>query len=374
MKLFARLNVVVLLAISALLFVAWNLRSYHPITRAKKVWSRQTTELVVFGDSWSTNRLELPTGRTPSPANKKLWVDTLCSEVVCDRIYDLGQSLPSSPSHRRGPLVDNAIHANLSGSMNLTADSENIGDFGHQVDEYLAQDDARWQDDGEQRSLERTIIFTVFFGIWELWDFVGLPEEAVLPAVADCIASMFAQLDRLVQAKSMSSHRPTIIIPTVPDPSFFPRWINQRSSANGTDKYGQLQRHVVILTDLWNTLLQKKVAVWDRAHVVMPDFYAWMLEQMREPEIDETGLVVMSKIGAAAKFTEVTQPCVSYTAASSGDGIETRPFTICDDPSHFLFWDDTRLSGTAHELLGKHVAGMLRNSTAVSQAPRIEDS
>ncbi|CAD0083979.1 unnamed protein product [Aureobasidium vineae] len=293
MKLFARLNVVVLLAISALLFVAWNLRSYHPITRAKKVWSRQTTELVVFGDSWSTNRLELPTGRTPSLANKKLWVDTLCSE--------------------------------------------NIGDFGHQVDEYLAQDDARWQDDGEQRGLESTTIFTVFFGIWELWDFVGLPEEAVLPAVVDCIASMFAQLDRLVQAKSVSSHRPTIIIPTVPDPSFFPRWINQRSSANGTDKYGQLQRHAVILTDLWNNLLHKKVAMWDKAHVVMPDFYAWMLEQMREPEIDETGLAVVSKIRAAAKFTEVTQPCVSYTAPSSGDGIETRPFTICDDPSHFLF-------------------------------------
>lgn len=81
MKLFARLNVIVLLAISALLFLVWNLRSYHPITRAKKVWTRQTTEIVVFGDSWSTNRLELPTVQAPPPTSNKLWVDTLCSEV-----------------------------------------------------------------------------------------------------------------------------------------------------------------------------------------------------------------------------------------------------------------------------------------------------
>jgi hypothetical protein len=83
MKLFARLNIVVLLAISALLFVAWNLPSYHPITRAKKVWNRQMTEIVVFGDSWSTNRLELPATSSPALANKKLWVDILCSEVCC---------------------------------------------------------------------------------------------------------------------------------------------------------------------------------------------------------------------------------------------------------------------------------------------------
>lgn len=83
MKFFARLNMIVLLAISALLYMAWSLPSYHPITRAKKVWSRTTTHLVVFGDSWSTNHLEPPAtaDQSSAPANKKLWVDALCSEV-----------------------------------------------------------------------------------------------------------------------------------------------------------------------------------------------------------------------------------------------------------------------------------------------------
>lgn len=34
-----------------------------------------------------------------------------------------------------------------------------------------------------------------------------------------------------------------------------------------------------------------------------------------------------------------------------------------------LFRDDTRLTGTAHELLGKHVAQLLRNQTAVAFTP-----
>lgn len=236
-------------------------------------------------------------------------------------------------------MIDNDIYVNLTRSMNSTADFEKIGDFGHQVDAYLSQDAARWQDEGDQKGLiTTTTIFTVFFGVWELWSFVGLPQDAVLPAVVDCIASMFAQLDRLVQAKSSSSRRPTIIIPMVPDPSFFPRWISQRTSASGTDKYGQLQRNAVILTDLWNNVLLKQVALWDNAHVITPNFHAWMLEQMREPEIDETGFAVVSKINVGAKLTELTQPCVNYTAPLGGNGVETRPFTVCDDPSHFLFW------------------------------------
>lgn len=94
MKFFARLHVIVLVAISALLYVAWNLRSYHPITRARKAWSRTTTQVVIFGDSWSTNRLEPPAtvDQSVAPANKKLWVDTLCREVriirrmLCSRL------------------------------------------------------------------------------------------------------------------------------------------------------------------------------------------------------------------------------------------------------------------------------------------------
>ncbi|KAI5240744.1 hypothetical protein E4T42_08298 [Aureobasidium subglaciale] len=373
MKLFARLNMVVLLAISALVYMVWNLRSYHPITRAKKVWSRKTTEVIVFGDSWSTNRLELSAHRAAAPANNKLWVDTLCSEIVCDRIYDLAQSLPSHPSHRRGPVIDNDIYANRTRSLNLTSGLENIGDFGHQVDDYLAQIDLRWQDGIEGGKERTTHIFTLFFGLWELWDFVGLEEEAVLPTVVDCIASMFAQLDRLVQAKTVSPLRTTVVIPKVPDPTFFPRWIAERTSAAGIDKYGQLQRQAVVLTDLWNNVLQKQAETWNKARVVMPDFHAWMLEQLREPEIDETGPAVVSKAGPGAKFTELTRSCVNYTAPLSGDMNETQSFTMCDDPSHFLFWDDTRLSGTAHELLGKHVAEMLQNSTVANQTLYVEN-
>lgn len=244
--------------------------------------------------------------------------------------------MPSQPSHQRGPVIDNEIYTNHTSSLNLTTGTENIADFKHQVDEYLAQDDARWQDEGEQKKGQIMTIFTVFFGVWEIFDFVYLQESAVVPAVMESIASMFAQLDRLVDAKSLSI-RPTVIIPKVPDPTFFPRWISQRTmNPNGTDAYGQLQRQAVILTDLWNHALEKHAEGWNKAHVVLPDFHAWMLEQMRQPEIDETGLSAIWKVRGDAKFTELTQPCVKYTA--SFDQNETRPLTTCEDPSRHLFW------------------------------------
>jgi len=36
--------------------------------------------------------------------------------------------------------------------------------------------------------------------------------------------------------------------------------------------------------------------------------------------------------------------------------------------------DDTRLSGTAHEMLGKHVAAILKNNTASNQTLYVENA
>lgn len=246
--------------------------------------------------------------------------------------------MPSNPYHRRGPVIDNEIYANHTKSLNLTAEPEDIADFRHQVDEYLAQDDSRWLDEGEQRKGQTMTIFTVFFGVWEIWDFVNLPEQAVMEAVTECLLSLFAQLDRLVQAKSVSSVRPTIIMPKVPDPTFFPRWIARRTAPNGSDVHGQIQRQAVVLTDIWNHLLEKQATSWNKAHVVLPDFHTWMINQMREPEMEETGLSAIWKGKGDARFTELTQPCVNYTALFQQNSKETRPLAACEDPSRHLFW------------------------------------
>jgi hypothetical protein len=227
----------------------------------------------------------------------------------------------------------------------------------------------RWRDDvadPQQNSEGQTVttIFTVLFGVWEIWDFAGLEQNAVVPAVQECVSAIFTQLDRLVQAKSLSwsssAVPPTFILPKIPDPSFLPRWVQQRTSANGIDTYGRLQRQAVTLTNLWNHILEDQADKWinqGAAHLVMPDFNTWMLEQMRGPDMDETGLAAIWKAStaanhggggggggnaaaAAAKFTELELPCVNYTASSSyyQDEITTQPFSVCKDPSHYLFW------------------------------------
>lgn len=67
---------------------------------------------------------------------------------------------------------------------------------------------------------------TVFSGVWELEDFVGLREDTVLTAGVDCIASISAQSDLLVQAKSLTPLRSMGIMYRVSDSSFFSRPIS----------------------------------------------------------------------------------------------------------------------------------------------------
>ena len=59
---------------------------------------------------------------------------------------------------------------------------------------------------------------------------------------------------------------------------------------------------------------------------------------MREPEMEETGLSAIWKGKGDARFTELTQPCVNYTALFQQNSKETRPLAACEDPSRHLFW------------------------------------
>lgn len=89
MKLFARLHAVVVLSIVAGLYTLWSLPALHPIARAKKVWTRSSTHLVVFGDSWSNSKQSYDAEKKEqgswsfywSSTQQTLWTDVLCSEV-----------------------------------------------------------------------------------------------------------------------------------------------------------------------------------------------------------------------------------------------------------------------------------------------------
>ena len=91
MKLFARLHVIAAASFLLVIFTFSVLPTLHPIARARKVWDRSFTHIVVFGNSWSSSKPSLGPGgkqeatswlsRLDGSGHYKLWVDVLCSEV-----------------------------------------------------------------------------------------------------------------------------------------------------------------------------------------------------------------------------------------------------------------------------------------------------
>lgn len=164
-----------------------------------------------------------------------------------------------------------------------------------------------------------------------------LTNTAAERAILESLASLFVQLDKLVHSKLVQGTRPTIVIPKVPDPTWFPRWFAERTGPNGIDKYGHLQRAAVLLTSLWNEVLEEEARRYQDANIVLPDFNQWLLEQMRQaqqsyshdpPSSNLLGKYASKQTG----FTEVRQPCVNHTASIKGNQ------AACADPSHHLFW------------------------------------
>lgn len=225
-------------------------------------------------------------------------------------------------------MVDDDIFGNAVSSLNLTLIPGSIPDLKVQVDQYFAQ---REQIGGPETYAGQTI-FTAFFGIWDIWTFVQLPEAEAHEAVTKSVESLFAQVDRLVRSYSLrSSEKPLVIIPKVPDPTWFPRWFAERTRSS--DKFGKLERQAVQLTEQWNDLL---VAQADQrqshAMTLLPDFDQWILDQFRAPERVANGFANMFASSSRSVFTELRQPCVNYTASFPNS------MPICSDPTRHLFW------------------------------------
>lgn len=259
---------------------------------------------------------------------------------MCDRLLNFAQSFPSQPIHQRGPVVDEVIFANATRSLNLTLKPDNIPDLKAQVDQFLSGDVSDDKSLSESAKRGQTV-FTAFFGLWEIWMFVELTDSEAEIAISESVGSLFIELDRLAKSRSTHLTRPIIILPKVPDPTWFPRWFVERTSSS--DQYGQLQRRAVTLTEEWNRLLDIHAQNVTKADMILPDFNQWILDLMRESNevADAQGLAsrLFGKYtGGQPTFTELRQPCVNYTAFPEGGLASLQSPAICSDASRHLFW------------------------------------
>lgn len=188
------------------------------------------------------------------------------------------------------------------------------------------------------RSNTTSTVFTVFFGLGDIWSLADVDLSEATQLVSTIVESLFEQLDLLADAVMEETEEPlTVVLPKVPDPTWLAIWLNERTGPMGSDRYGLAQRQAVLLADRWNRDLAARAAVWDGGDIIIPDFHQWMLDQMREPKRGEYGFkgLLLGKYGVQSTFTELRAPCVSYTALNTSKRADQ---TTCRDASHHLFW------------------------------------
>lgn len=175
-----------------------------------------------------------------------------------------------------GPVVSNSVYGQTTGTENLTAfNSPNhlLPDLEIQVRDFLAS--------GRQKTQSGSwTVFTVYFGTWDIWHYATLDKVEGMDAVEKTIATMFKQLDSLMD-NIPDTTRITVVIPRLFDSTWLPKWITERTSTEGSDKYGLIQRQAVTLKDYWDRLLDQRASEFQR-HTVTPDFNEWFLLQIRQ--------------------------------------------------------------------------------------------
>ncbi|KAF2141236.1 uncharacterized protein K452DRAFT_36964 [Aplosporella prunicola CBS 121167] len=334
MRTLSRFHALAGLAVCCMLYVGWIVPSLHVRTRVAKALDGTKRRVVVFGDSWSDTgeyRVAVPaTGRGQQNASRPLWTEALCSELVCDYIDNFARS-----SH--DAVLDVDVFANATGA-GRPDDGRFVADLKAQVQQWLAfeKQKAGMPGRGGGASGERTL-FTLFFGINDMWAYAGLEQMTARAAVRASMETLVAQLDVLAENTSPMK----VVLVKVPDITFLPGFDSSRSD----------QRACVWLAEEWNAALVQAAAAWKGGAVHLLELDEWLLDRIREQQTHQLGITAESGV-----FAQVRQPCVNASSP-----------TCSDEPSH-LFWDPMHLSGRAHALVGAEAAALVARNDTLNHA------
>lgn len=162
------------------------------------------SRLVVFGDEWSGILPPETIRKRSKIAPGHVWTELLCSHIHADC-----DSFAPSPTHEvstvergvYGAAVDNLI-------FNETS---TVPDLRTQVATWI---EAERKSRGAGVKQERSSMFTVFFGVNDVWKYSGYSRVDGVAAVDASLDSMFEQLDLV------DEHWPDpiqVLVPYLPD-------------------------------------------------------------------------------------------------------------------------------------------------------------
>lgn len=357
MRTLTRFHALVFFAICTLAYMGWVLPSLQIQNRVQKAFSRSQRRIVVFGDSWSDTgdyRVQIPAKNPQHNISRPLWTEALCKELLCDEIDNFARS-SGSQDFKEHPdaVLDTDIMANVT---NQHPDNQKfLADLKKQVQQWINFEKQAGHIAARATHKEFTV-FTVFFGISDIWQYASLGHKASDDDIRETIAALFAQLD--VVAEHVQT-RPHVVLPKVVDISFLPAFALQPV------EFPDRQQTAVSLTKTWNDELDKAARQWTGGYLHFLETDKWLLNLIREQQMHKIGIADERGEGKSnPKFREVRSPCVPLPQTDAqfpfdmGDANSNRT-EPCDDASHYLFWDGMHLSGRAHKLLAIEAADLV---------------
>ena len=211
---------------------------------------------------------------------------------------------------------------------------------------------------GRQGSNEWTV-FTVMFGVWDLWQYAALEKAKAMYAIECSIEELFHQLNTIAEH---SDGPIRVILPLLFDVTFLPRFQMRKDSSAW--QFAQNQHQAVFLLTYWNTALFQAAFHWTAGDLFLPDINAVLVNEVRAKQLYAMGIADASGAGKQVPlFDEVETPCLAPVSESeftqdpqdpqdpqdtqdpqdpqdTQDTQDTQETTIiiCDEPTRYLFW------------------------------------
>lgn len=204
-----------------------------------------------------------------------------------------------------------------------------LADFKHQAREWLDAESHALPDfsDGEIRDRRNNTIFVVSFGVWDVWNLIGMDFEIAVASVDRSTSVLMEQLDLLSEGWDPAEFKVILTLP--PDLTFFPAF---KSSVKGNHNR---QKNTVRIVQYWTDRLRGTAGQSGLGNIHLFDTNAFIMDLIRDRElslegVEEDGLGHNEDPG----WENVSDPCVT-TRKEWLVMVDERQ---CENPEQYLFW------------------------------------
>ncbi|KAK2746608.1 hypothetical protein FQN55_005596 [Onygenales sp. PD_40] len=314
MRLKEKFYVLGLLAACGILYFFWSLHysGYTSSTGTSPAAAKPngyTYRLVVFGDSWSDGKNIQDTRRG------KVWTEWLCSKFSC-----FHENMAESSSSA-GAVVDND---ELERIPNAKWSGSPLADLKTQMRRWMLKEEKATagftKEEIERR--QKYTIFSVSFGVWDIWRLLGQDLAAAKLSAQRSVATIFEELS--VLGFKWTAGEMKVVLMAAVDVTFLPAFkLNNET-----------HRDAVPLVDEWNKQLKEHAKAWKNGPIFFLDTNSFLLDQLRERQLWVAGYIDTKDFGKDGMDWDNVDSACAVVSKKWLLGKQE----VCRVPEKYLFW------------------------------------